>query len=270
MLGTPNAGSPWPAVQDTLTTALAIGLNSLALVTLPAAVLGSLVAAIERIDINLDEMHPTKSPFLSELKNFADPHCRYSIIAGNTSLMPIEANNQLQKFLKNSLRRVVEFPFLGEDNDIAVTVASIKSVPDDRKPQPLKEEVACDHLSYFGHPAGLNGLANAVARAFGNIDGDTGTSPVVDVTGGSNSSSSQAEVKVAESDAVTIPNPVVDPIIQPDPPPQSSNHLLIGAIALVSVVAIFFGYTLWKQSQNKPPVEQKPASQSIQMPHSLG
>ena len=266
MLGTPNAGSPWPAVQDTLTTALAIGLNSLALVTLPAAVLGSLVAAIERIDINLDEMNPDKSPFLAELKNFADPHCPYSIIAGNTSLMPVEANNQLQKFLRDSLRCVVEFPFAGDHNDIAVTVASIKSVPDNRDPQPLKEEVACDHLSYFGHPAGLSGLANAVARAFRNIDGDAGTSSVVDVAGGSNSSSSQVEVKVVEPDVVTIPTPAVDPIIQRDPPLPNSNQFLIGAIALVSVVAIFFGFMLWKQSQNKPPVEQKPASQSLQMP----
>jgi pimeloyl-ACP methyl ester carboxylesterase len=226
MLGTPNAGSPWSAVQDTLTTALAIGLNSLSLVSLPAAVLGSLVAAIETIDINLDEMHPTKSPFLAELKNFADPQCPYCIIAGNTSLMPVKANNQLQKFLKDSLRRVVEFPFLGENNDIAVTVASIKSVPDDRNPQPLKEEVACDHLSYFGHPAGLSGLANAVARAFGNIDGDAGTSPVVDVTGGSDSSSSQPEVEVTEQNPVPIPNPVTETNNQfekPVTPPQSSN-----------------------------------------------
>jgi hypothetical protein len=265
MLGTPNAGSPWSGVQDTLTTALAIGLNSLSLVSLPAAVLGSLVVGIEAIDVNLNEMNPD-SPFLADLKNFADPHCPYSIIAGNTSLMPVVANKKLQKFLKDSLRRVVEFPFAGDHNDIAVTVASIKSVSDNRDPQPLKEEVACDHLSYFGHPAGLSGLANAVARAFGNIDGDAGTSPVLDVTGGSNSSSSQPEVKVAEPDAVTIPTPVVDPIIQPDPPLPNSNQFLIGAIALVSVVAIFFGYTLWKQSQNKPPVEPKPASQSLQMP----
>jgi pimeloyl-ACP methyl ester carboxylesterase len=270
MLGTPNAGSPWSGVQDTLTTALAIGLNSLALVSLPAAVLGSLVAAIEAIDVNLNEMNPD-STFLADLEKFADPHCPYSIIAGNTSLMPIEASNQLQRFLTDSLRRVVEFPFQGKNNDIAVTVASIKSVPDDRNPQPLKEEVACDHLSYFGHPAGLSGLANAVARVFRNIDGNVGTSTVVDTTGGNNLSSSQTEVEVVEPDAVTIPNPVVDPIIQPDPPPQNSNQFLIGAIALVSVVAIFFGYTLWKQSENKPPVEPKPASQSLQMslPHFL-
>lgn len=272
MLGTPNAGSPWPAVQDTLTTALAIGLNSLSLSPLSAAVLGSLVAAIEAIDINLDEMHPTNSPFLAELNNFADPQCPYSIIAGNTSLMPVEANNKLQKFLKDSLRRVVEFPFLGENNDIAVTVASIKSVPDSRNPQPLKEEVACDHLSYFGHPAGLNGLANAVARAFGNIDRDARTSPVVDVMGGSNSNSYQLEVEVAEQNPVPIPNPITETNNQFEEPvtsSRSSNQLLMGAITIASFTALLIGFILWNQSQNKPPLEQKPASQSIQI-HSLG
>ena len=46
MLGTPNAGSPWPTVQAWVTTALAIGLNSLSTLAFPVKMLGSLMAGL--------------------------------------------------------------------------------------------------------------------------------------------------------------------------------------------------------------------------------
>lgn len=176
MLGTPNAGSPWAAVQDLVTFALAAGLNGLSSVVFPAKVLADLVALIEEIDVNLDEMHPTKSQFLQELKDCADPQCSYSIIAGNTSLIPQqeEAINRLQAALQRTWRRAIEFPFIKEANDIAVTVKSIVSVPEERSPVAyIQDRVACDHLSYFRHPAGLDALARAVARAFPDYSGPT-------------------------------------------------------------------------------------------------
>jgi hypothetical protein len=59
---------------------------------------------------------------------------------------------------------------LGQPNDIAVLVQSIKSVPEGRMPQPVIQEVACDHLVYFANPAGLKGLSDAVTQAFGMKD----------------------------------------------------------------------------------------------------
>ena len=176
MLGTPNAGSAWAVVQDLATFALAAGLNGLSSVVFPAKVLADLVSLIEKIDVNLDEMHPTKSKFLQELKDCADPQCPYSIIAGNTSLIPQqeEAINRLQAALQRTWRRAIEFPFMKEANDIAVTVKSIVSLPEERSPAAyIQNQVACDHLSYFRHPAGLDALARAVARAFPGYSGPT-------------------------------------------------------------------------------------------------
>lgn len=179
MLGTPNAGSSWAAVQDMATFALAAGLNGLSSVIFPVKVLGNLVALIEGVDINLDEMHPTKSSFLQELKDCADPGCPYSIIAGNTSLIPqqIEKINRLQAALQRTWQRAIDLPFMQEVHDIAVTVKSIMSVPAGRSPAAyIQDQVACDHLSYFRHPAGLEALAKAVVRAFSDPFNST-TSP---------------------------------------------------------------------------------------------
>jgi hypothetical protein len=74
---------------------------------------------------------------------------------------------KIQALLRKVSKSAVEFPFLGQPNDIAVLVQSIKSVPEGRMPQPVIQEVACDHLVYFGDPAGLQGLSGAATRALG-------------------------------------------------------------------------------------------------------
>jgi hypothetical protein len=68
---------------------------------------------------------------------------------------------------------------LGQPNDIAVLVQSIKSVPEGRMPQPVIQEVACDHLVYFGDPAGLKGLSEAATRALGSGRSSSSVSPSV-------------------------------------------------------------------------------------------
>ncbi|GEM_PF-6713837 len=60
--------------------------------------------------------------------------------------------------------KVVDLPFLGEPNDIAVTVQSMKSIPDGWSVSPFIQEVACDHLTYFEHPEGLKALLTALAQ----------------------------------------------------------------------------------------------------------
>jgi pimeloyl-ACP methyl ester carboxylesterase len=164
MVGTPNGGSPWSTVQDWAFTALTIGLNGLSVSGFPLAALGNLLAAIEAIDISLDQMKPG-SDFLNALQDCADPGIPYTILAGNTSLIrPTdgETANKLQTLLRKLKREAIEFPFLGQQNDIAVTVDSIKQIPQRRSHPPQIQDVACNHLVYFTHLEGLQALAKAI------------------------------------------------------------------------------------------------------------
>ncbi|NJL21751.1 MAG: alpha/beta hydrolase [Leptolyngbyaceae cyanobacterium SM1_3_5] len=168
MLGTPNGGSPWPTVQAWGTAALAIGLNSLATVAWPVKVLGSLVAAIETIDITLDQMQPG-SEFLKSLASSPDPHIPYTILAGNTSIIPAAIDsNRLIRLMQKLRSDAVALPFFGQINDIAATVHSIQQIPEGRSPLPQVQEVGCDHLVYFSNSEGLQALSAAVTQAFSN------------------------------------------------------------------------------------------------------
>ncbi len=169
MLGTPNAGSPWSTVQEWVTFALALGINGLSEIFLPGKILGSLVNAIEDVDVSLDQMKPG-SEFLESLAaSPKDPRIPYSVIAGNTSLKALAVNGEelskVKRLTEKLFRRVVESPFSGVANDIAVTVQSIKSIPEKRKIAPQIQEIACDHLTYFDTPEGLNALSQALSQA---------------------------------------------------------------------------------------------------------
>jgi len=174
MLGTPNAGSPWPSLEDWVTTTIGIGLNSLSAVVWPVRALGALVGGIETIDITLDEMKPG-SQFLQTLTGSPDPGIPYTIIVGNTSIIAAALKSEDGKeqsrlarlwaklTAKNWLYDATGLAFFGATNDIAVSVASSQTVPDARSPQPKKvDPVACDHLTYFSTAAGLQALADAL------------------------------------------------------------------------------------------------------------
>ncbi|NET17043.1 MAG: caspase, partial [Okeania sp. SIO1H6] len=178
MLGTPNGGSPWPKIQDWATTALAVGLNGLSTITWPVPVIGQLLSlvgtgagAIETIDVTLDQM-AANSPFLKSLATSPDPGIPYTIIAGNTSLVPtaLESESEsrpplIERLMQKLSDRVVKLPFFGQPNDIAVSVYSIKNVPVERTLPPNVLEIPCDHLVYFTHQEGLKGLSEAIAKA---------------------------------------------------------------------------------------------------------
>jgi hypothetical protein len=173
MLGTPNAGSPWPSVQGWATTALGIGLNSLSTVAWPVKALGTLVGAIETVDVTLDQMMPG-SQFLRSLEASDDPGVRYTIIAGNTALRPQalrpEPNTSQSRFARllgklkprGLLQGAAGLAFFGQPNDLAVSVQSICELPTDRTPAPEVREVSCDHITYFTTAAGLRALADAL------------------------------------------------------------------------------------------------------------
>ena len=170
MLGTPNAGSPWPKVQDLATTAIGVALNGLSSVVWPVKVLGSLISAIETVDVALDQMNP-KSEFLKNLSSSPDPRVPYTIIAGRTSIIPmaLEGTEGLfARFMKRivpHIHNLIELALFHQPNDIAVAVDSIYSVPMDRVPRPtLIEPVGCDHMTYFNTQAGLGALLEALSH----------------------------------------------------------------------------------------------------------
>ncbi|BAZ08643.1 peptidase C14 caspase catalytic subunit p20 [Calothrix sp. NIES-4071] len=171
MLGTPNAGSPWSVVEDWVKLTLAIALNGLSTIAYPAKVIAILMGTLEKnIRVAMTEMNPN-SDFIKSLAASHDPGIPYSIIAGNTSIIPAALEKQaddqsiIQRLQQRLFNKVVEIPFFGIPNDIAVKVDSITSIPTGRAHPPNIQEVACDHLSYFlSEPTtvGLKALAAAV------------------------------------------------------------------------------------------------------------
>lgn len=166
-LGTPHAGSPWPTIEGLATTALALGLNGLSAVAWPAKLLGNLVAAIETVDVTLDQMAPN-SPFLATLGQSADPKVPYSLLVGNTSIIRQAAGDSVVQTLLARLapQRVMHaataLAFFNKPNDIAVAVTSATAVPAARMPAPRITKVACDHITFFSTDAGRQALLDAL------------------------------------------------------------------------------------------------------------
>lgn len=75
-----------------------------------------------------------------------------------------ETASKFKRLMQKLRTQMVEFPFLGQANDIAVTVQSIKSIPEGRKIAPFIQEVACDHLTYFNTSEGLKALSQAFTQ----------------------------------------------------------------------------------------------------------
>ncbi len=253
MLGTPNAGSPWSTVEDWALATLSIGLNGLSEFTWPVPVMGMLLKAInqfadeiETIDISLDQMHPG-SEFLEQLAASPDPKVPYSIIAGNTSIIPAalkaEANqtsSPLQRLMQTLFDKAVVMAFFEQPNDIAVTVQSIKSVGSDRTPQPKIQEIGCDHLVYFTEPVGLTALSQAVIKALKN-NSDLGYKTTTKTP------------KVA--------NPVVNDSTNNSPENKPIKWWIIGVVGVL--VAASIGWWIVKLSNKTPPSNQSQPSENV-------
>ena len=169
-LGTPNGGSPWPTLETWATTLLALGLNGLAGAFWSAGMLAGLLAALEKVDVALDQMTP-QSSFLTKLAASPDPHRPYQVIVGNRSLIAPVADDQGERLARllgrlsprRAFNAAVTAAFLGQSNDLAVSVASARSLAINRTPVPVFREIACDHVTFFSSLPGLAALAEALA-----------------------------------------------------------------------------------------------------------
>ncbi|MBW4546792.1 MAG: caspase family protein [Symplocastrum torsivum CPER-KK1] len=310
MLGTPNGGSPWPAVQDWIFAALGIGLNQLSAIVWPTKVVADLLQFLESNDYSLEQMQPD-SPFLKAIAQNSDPHVPYTIVAGDRSIVPAAMETQLGKdssSLKRLMERlfgkavdkVVNLTFFEQPNDIAVTLASIKSVSATRSPQPkiLLPDAACDHLTYFTTKAGLDALANALHSSPSRKP----QPPLEAINPEGVASSIASSMPPEESNLIALP-PNLDavttvsnqepsqhrPSIQPplplisEQPPVSEpiapdnidreaetrswlNGAVIGAIVLLLAGAIF-GLTRLKRSPQPDSAKQGKTSQSLVISH---
>ncbi len=170
-VGTPNRGTPWADVYELASILLyrvSKGAAFLKPYTLPLILLGK---QTKILFTTLQQMDPDDSRFLDKLNDSRSPKTRYTVIAGNTQLIPLSqaVQDQEKKVLRKVLLRFKErghFEALdallfGEPNDIAASVHSITGLPP--REQPVRTiTVGCDHLSYFGHPEGLRGLREAL------------------------------------------------------------------------------------------------------------
>jgi hypothetical protein len=129
---------------------------------------------LENPAVTLSEMH-FGAAVLSELNKSPDPGIPYVMIAGKTSLnraaVTATADGKSSLFARlvgrltsPQLLHVVANPFfLGEENDVAVSVTSMRYLPEGRVFGLSVHPVACDHLSYFREPEGLKTLAAVLA-----------------------------------------------------------------------------------------------------------
>ncbi|MBE9215872.1 caspase family protein [Plectonema cf. radiosum LEGE 06105] len=172
MLGTPNAGSPWPKIQDWAFTALGIGLNQLSTVAWGTNVIAGLLAFLEANDKASEQMK-YQSDFIQSIAKNPDPNVQYTIIAGDRTIRPealevvggnsSKIQRMMGKLFGSAVDNVVDKVFFQQPNDIAVTLESIKSVSLERNPQPrIISPVGCDHLTYFTSQAGLDALVKAL------------------------------------------------------------------------------------------------------------
>lgn len=162
-VGTPHTGTPWPTIQDWATTLLAIGLNSLSVVTWPVKALAWLVKSIELVDETLDQVK-SGSDLLKDLNTSADPSISYVLLAGDTSIISQavaedgQGSSRIKRLLQKLKHQGPSLVFFNQPNDIAVSVQSAMGVPTGRAQAPKPVTAACDHLSFFSSEAGLQAL----------------------------------------------------------------------------------------------------------------
>ena len=156
LAGTPNGGSAIAKItkyRDYAGVLLGFAVNS-PLGLAGAATALAILNQSKLVTATLAQMDES-SPFLQKLNSSSAPSLPYFIVAGKLS--GYLAKNEGAAKLMDKLLRLGASAFYGqEENDIAVSLASIAAVPASR--QPVIQEVACHHLNYFEDEEGVAAL----------------------------------------------------------------------------------------------------------------
>ena len=130
-------------------------------------------------------------------------------------------------------------PFLGQPNDIAVTVDSIKSVNQEGFPQPQIQEVGCDHLTYFRHPEGLKALTRALIQA-------------------------QQKTEIfADEFSVPAPPSILNQTLVNNSTTTTKSKWLLGTIASLLSLITIIGWFFWQKSHQTEPLNGQEADQAL-------
>ncbi len=177
MLGTPNAGASWNQIKAGTTAAIAFAINGLSHnASSDLNALGGFLKQLETQSTVQDQIQPG-SDFLNALANplansessssTLSEHSAipYTLVMGNTLLMPADDKAALRQRLMGQLGAIANMPFFSQPNDMAVSASSAIALSQTQAPLPKLQLVACDHLGYFSHPASVSALIAAAARA---------------------------------------------------------------------------------------------------------
>ncbi|MEK7255051.1 MAG: hypothetical protein AAB316_09920, partial [Bacteroidota bacterium] len=166
MAGTPNGGSAMSNLakyRDIASVLLTLAANSGFGIPAAASILGVLSAS-KSLTVTLEQMgYEHEGNFLKNLEDASDPGIRYSILAGR--LEDFLKKNEETGRLLNKVWDFVANRFYDVPNDIAVSVESIRHVPEGRKPVAQCHEVECHHLNYFEDKGSLEVLTKLLCSA---------------------------------------------------------------------------------------------------------
>ncbi len=163
MCGTPNGGSPIANVleyRNLLTTLMTIGVNFGFSTPLAAGFL-AVLNHTKKLTVTLEQMDSNKD-FIKELKETTQPKTKYTIIAGDLGAYRNKADEYAKGIVNRTLKGMSRFFHEEEQNDIAVSLESIKSVNHFHQPPPKKLEVACHHMNYFTEDGGFEAVRTEI------------------------------------------------------------------------------------------------------------
>ncbi|CAN5525820.1 hypothetical protein BH09BAC4_BH09BAC4_32410 [soil metagenome] len=166
MLGTPNNGSPWSDVEAMVVPLITKVINGSALVKPYLIPLALLSKQANRLFVTLRQMHED-SEFLKSLNDGTVSPVPYTIIAGNTKLVPVVYEKDMTlwrkiwvRFKSRAAYTLLDTFLFHDANDIAVLVTSIQDVA---SPHVMKQvPIACDHISYFADDDSLKALGKSM------------------------------------------------------------------------------------------------------------
>lgn len=168
-VGSPNCGSPWASTYHMGVFGLAKLINFFPIPSTINSVLAFLGKKRKNIEVTVSQLQPD-SDFCKKLKMPAGKsHIPYTIIAGDSSLIP-NRSPQEGKLIRKMLNRyglkyrkkLIKLFFEDRSDDI-VAITSCHDIPGGKCPDmEIVEAIGCNHFTYFNTDEGVKQLAKTL------------------------------------------------------------------------------------------------------------